>query len=150
MYRSLTRLLFDREYAGDISFDLNGYDLIDDYNINNLDVISSIIMAILHDLSTVDHRLHISEFSRNAIQSEIIELITNAASPQADDCIPDGSTRLTNLDYREIRSIAAELSTLPSIEPLYRALRRAVRNIAFSPHDVKYVHDNIIVLIHIL
>lgn len=145
-----TRLLFDREYVGDLSFDLNEYDLIEDYNVNNLEVVTAIVMAIMHDLSTVDHRLHIGEFSRNAIEAELIELFTNAVSPDDRDYDPDSTTRLTNIDYRAIRGTASELSTLPSIVPLYRTLKRAVRNVKFRPHGVSFVHDNLIVTIHTL
>lgn len=146
-----TRVLFDREYVGELSFDLNEYDLIEDYGVNNLQVTSAIIMAILHDLSTVDHRLHISEFSRNAIESEIIDLLTNAKTPHNDDEDegPYLSRRLPNIDYKAIRGIAAELSTLPSIEPLYKVLKRAVRNLRFQPLSVEYVHDNVLVTLAI-
>ena len=149
MRHKTTRFLFDREFVGELSFDLNEYDLIDDYNVNNLQVTSAIIMAILYDLSTVDHRLHISEFSRNAIESEIIDLLTNSKTPanDDDDVGPYVSRRLPNIDYKAIRSLAAELSTLPSIEPLYRVLKRAVRNLKFSPLGVEYVHDNVLVTV---
>ncbi len=145
-----TRLLFDREYVGELSFDLNEYDLIEDYHVNNLEVVTAIVMAIMHDLSTVDHRLHIGEFSRNAIEAELIELLTNAISPDDRDYDPDSTSRLTNINYRAIRGLASELSTLPSIEPLYRTLKRSVRNIKFAPHGVSFVHDNLIVTIHVL
>ena len=147
-----TRFLFDREYVGELSFDLNEYDLIEDYGVTNLQVTTAIIMAILYDLSTVDHRLHIGEFSRNAIESEIIDLLTNAKTPRndPDDDGPYLSRRLPNIDYKAIRGTAAELSTLPSIEPLYRTLKRAVRGLEFSPICVEYVHDNVLVTLTIL
>lgn len=144
------KLLFDREFVGDLSFDLNEYDLITDYNVNNLEVTTAIVMAIMHDLSTVDHRLHIGEFSRNAIESELIELLTNAVSPDDRDYDPENVSRLTNLNYKAIRGIAAELSTLPSIAPLYRMLKRAVRNVKFRPHGVSFIHDNLVVTVHLL
>lgn len=147
MKNKLIRLMFDREYTGELGFDLNEYDLYEDYKVNNFEVMTAIIMAILHDLSTVDQRLHISTFSHNAIQSELIDLFTNSVGPKDDDCEPDGIQRLANIDYRKIRELAVELSQLPSIEPLYLALKRGTRGLRYHPHSVRYVHDNIIVYI---